>query len=277
MDPEEIVSVFESVATALRADHFKEPTEGWSAAMIGAHLALNNDLVAEMAERIIRGEHPRYDNESAVDETILREFVKSTGGLEGVADEVNRSAIRFANARRALDADNFEKLLHTVIRDNGKVVRDCPVAIGALVEGNATIHLRVHVEQLRELQTHERMADPPDEFDEYELIILMRGSHPPQLSDEESELLQRQHLGYLNTMREAGYLKVAGPFSDQPDDVWRGMGLYHVGSLEEAVRLASQDPAVRAGHLALSAMKWYCAKGAVTFPLMRSTHAERTR
>lgn len=272
MDPEEIMSVFESVASSLRVDHFEEPREGWPAAMIGAHLALNNDLIAEMAERIVRGEHPRYDNEAAVDEVVLREFVSRVGGLEGVADQVTRSATRLANARRALDADTFQKLLHTVIRDNGKVIRDCPVAIGSLVEGNASFHLEAHVEQLRALKRAAPTSDPPEEFDEYEVIVLIRGSRPPTLSPEAAEQLQREHLGHLNAMRDAGYLKVAGPLSDQPDEAWRGMCLYHVGSLEEALRLASQDPAVRAGHLRVAAMKWYCAKGAVTFPLMRAGH-----
>jgi uncharacterized protein len=270
MDPEEIVSVFENVAISLRVEHFDEPSQGWSAAMIGAHLALNNDLIAEMVERIVRGEHPRYDNGAAVNDAILHAFVKRSAGIEGVADEVTRSALRLARARRALDPDTFEKLLHTVISDNGRVIRDCPVAIGALVEGNATFHLHAHIEQLTELKTRVRTSEPPEEFDEYELIIMMRGSHPPTLSEEASDLLQRQHLGHLNAMRDAGYLKVAGPLSDQPDDAWRGMCLYHVGSLAEALRLGSQDPAVRAGHLSLAAMKWYCAKGAVTFPLMRS-------
>jgi uncharacterized protein YciI len=270
MDPEEIVSVYASVATSLRADRYEEPLEGWSAAMIGAHLALNNDLIAEMTERIVRGEHPRYDNEAGVNDATLRQFVLRVGGAAGVADEVTRSASRLASARRALDADTYEKLLHAVIHDNGRVVRDCPVAIGALLEGNATVHLQRHVEQLQALKMSLATSDPPEQFDEYELIILVRASHPPELSEEASEILQRQHLGYLNAMRDAGYLKVAGPFSDQPDEKWRGLCLYHVGSLEEAVRLASQDPAVRAGYLSLSAMKWFCERGAVTFPFMRA-------
>jgi uncharacterized protein YciI len=113
-------------------------------------------------------------------------------------------------------------------------------------------------------------ADPPEEFDEYELVLLRRGTNPPDLDDVDSELLQRQHLGYLGDMRARGYLKVAGPLDEQPDESWRGIALYQVGSLEEVERLAREDPAVKAGRLDIEVMKWYCAKGAVAFPLTPS-------
>jgi uncharacterized protein len=107
---------------------------------------------------------------------------------------------------------------------------------------------------------------PPEEFDVYELVILLRSERPPELDDEATELLQRQHLGYLETMRVQGHLKVAGPLDEQPDDRWRGIGLYQVGSIKEAERLSREDPAVKAGKLEVLAMRWYCAKGAVAFP-----------
>jgi uncharacterized protein len=115
----------------------------------------------------------------------------------------------------------------------------------------------------------EETADPPEEFDEYELVLLLRGNNPPDLDEEASELLQRQHLGYLRSMREKGYLKVAGPFDEQPDPRWRGIALYQVGSVDEVERLAREDPAVKAGRLDVEVMKWYCAKGAVAFPGLR--------
>jgi uncharacterized protein YciI len=113
-------------------------------------------------------------------------------------------------------------------------------------------------------------AQPPEEFDVYELVLLRRAENPPYLDDEASELLQRRHLGHLAAMREKGYLKVAGPLDEQPDERWRGIGLYQVGSLAEAERLAREDPAVKAGRLDVAVMHWYCAKGAITFPGDRS-------
>jgi uncharacterized protein YciI len=111
-----------------------------------------------------------------------------------------------------------------------------------------------------------RTAEPPDEFDVYELVILRRPDDAPPLDDEAAELLQRQHLGHFASMKEAGYMRVAGPLDNQPDESWRGICLYQVGSLEEARRLAQSDPAVRAGRFSIDVMNWYTAKGALPFP-----------
>jgi uncharacterized protein YciI len=88
----------------------------------------------------------------------------------------------------------------------------------------------------------------------------------PEIDDETAERLQAQHLGHLAAMKEAGHLKVAGPLDDQPDESWRGISVYQVGSLEEARRLAELDPAVRAGSLTVDVMSWHTRKGALHFP-----------
>jgi hypothetical protein len=68
-------------------------------------------------------------------------------------------------------------------------------------------------------------ADPPDEFDEYTLVLLYRGTNPPVLDDDESDRLQRRT------------------------------------GLDESRRLAESDPAVRRGRLKIVAFKWYTPKG----------------
>jgi uncharacterized protein YciI len=68
-------------------------------------------------------------------------------------------------------------------------------------------------------------------------------------------------------MAKAGKLLVAGPLDDQPDPRLRGIEIFRVGSLEEAKRLAADDPAVRAGRLEPVVMTWLTEKGALAFPL----------
>jgi uncharacterized protein YciI len=104
-------------------------------------------------------------------------------------------------------------------------------------------------------------GEASSEFDTYELVLLRRSPSAPALDEKSVERLQRQHLGHLEAMRLAGHLLVAGPFADQPDDDWRGLCIYRVGSLDEARRLASSDPAVRADRLAVEVMHWYTPKG----------------
>jgi uncharacterized protein YciI len=105
-------------------------------------------------------------------------------------------------------------------------------------------------------------ARPPEEFDEYALVLLYRGLNPPDLDEEESDRLQRQHLGHLSAMQHRGALLASGPFSDQPDETLRGLCLYRAG-LEDARRMAESDPAVRRGRLRIVAFKWYIRKGAL--------------
>jgi uncharacterized protein len=133
-------------------------------------------------------------------------------------------------------------------------------------DDNIESDLDIHLEQLRSQRSgHEtlRTAAPPAEFDVYELVLLRRPEVRPEIAEEEADLLQRQHLGHFANMTEAGFLKVVGPLGDQPDDSWRGVCVYQVGSLEEARRLAEMDPAVRAGQLFIEVMRWYTAKGAL--------------
>jgi uncharacterized protein YciI len=108
-------------------------------------------------------------------------------------------------------------------------------------------------------------AEPPTEFDVYELVLYRRGHPDPALDEQTIDRLQRQHLGHLESMRSAGHLLVAGPFNNQPDESWRGLGVYRVGSLEEARRLAEADPAVKAGRLTVDVMLWYTPKGSIPF------------
>jgi uncharacterized protein YciI len=106
------------------------------------------------------------------------------------------------------------------------------------------------------------LADPPDEFDQYTLVLLYRGLNPPDLDAAASELLQRQHLGHLEAMKRRGAILASGPFSDQPDDTLRGLCIYRAG-LDEARAMAENDPAVRRGRLRIVAFSWYTRKGAL--------------
>jgi len=105
-------------------------------------------------------------------------------------------------------------------------------------------------------------ADPPREFDEFTMVLLRWPDKLPDLSEPALEKLQRQHLGYLESLKRQGALLLSGPFRDQPDESWRGFGLYRTG-LEETRRLAEQDPSVRAGRLRIDVFRWVTAKGAL--------------
>jgi uncharacterized protein YciI len=111
-----------------------------------------------------------------------------------------------------------------------------------------------------------RGADKPFEMESVQLVLLLRAPTWKKLPAEEAEALQRRHIAHLEAMGKAGNIVVAGPLSEQADPSYRGVCVYRVGSVEEARRLAEQDPAVQAGQLRVEAMTWWFGKGHMAFP-----------
>jgi hypothetical protein len=102
------------------------------------------------------------------------------------------------------------------------------------------------------------------ELECYSFVLLRRGPRADEFGDEELEQLQEAHLAHLAAMHERGVMAVAGPFSEQPDETWRGFCLYTV-ELDEARRLAESDPSVQAGRMAVEVFNWWTEKGALKF------------
>lgn len=110
-------------------------------------------------------------------------------------------------------------------------------------------------------------ATPPPNLEAYQLVILQRPEHPRDYPQDKLNEIQQAHLAHLRELAKAGKLLVAGPLDDQPDPRMRGIEIFRVGSLEEAKRLAGEDPAVKAGRLEPVVMTWYTEKGALAFPI----------
>jgi uncharacterized protein YciI len=250
-------------AATLLAGGFGPPPDGeWPAELIAAHVIRNNDLIAETAERVAAGEDVSYDNAAVIDDDSLASYAAQAGGLAGLAREVERSAARLDRARQAL-GDRAGTLVPALISDHGQVVRDEPIPIGAFIEGNASFHLDLHLEQLKALELAP-LADPPADFDQYQVVLLERAPDPPELDGDAADALQHRHLGHFAKMQRAGLLMVAGPI--RADDAIAGICFYRAGTVERARQLAEDDPAVRAGLYLVRAMDWYTAKDALAWP-----------
>ena len=256
-------AVYAPFAASLRAGGFGPPADGeWPAELVAAHIARNNDLIAAAAEQVAAGQEVSYDNESGVDDAELARYAQSVGSLAGLAREVERSAARLEQARDAL-GDRASTPVQVIIRDHGQIVRDGPMTIGAFIEGNASFHLALHLEQLKGLELVTE-ADPPAEFDRYQLVLLERSPEAPDLDEEAGDRLQRQHLGHFAKMRRAGLMSVAGPVRD--DDTIAGICIYRAGTPDRARQLAEDDPAVRAGRYNVRVLNWHTAKDALGWP-----------
>jgi len=92
---------------------------------------------------------------------------------------------------------------------------------------------------------------------QYYLIFLKAGENRDQDSTSMADI-QAAHLAYLDSLYYQDILILNGPTGEA--DI-RGFSVYNVNSLEEAKSLAENDPAVKAGRLAVEAHQWWAAKG----------------
>ena len=92
----------------------------------------------------------------------------------------------------------------------------------------------------------------------YQLGLLRRG---PKWSAESTRAPMEDHLAHIARLMASGKLPAAGPFTDGGE--LRGVCVFRSGSLDEAKRLADEDPAVRAGQHAVELHPWFAAEGAM--------------
>ncbi|TXL61373.1 YciI family protein [Aeromicrobium terrae] len=107
--------------------------------------------------------------------------------------------------------------------------------------------------------------DVPDAFDVYTVVVLRRPDDAPDMTDDELDALQREHLVYRADLRRRGLTVANGPFLEQSDDSYRGMSVFAC-SPAEAARLSDADPSVVAGRLAYDVMEWWVAADSLAFP-----------
>ena len=71
--------------------------------------------------------------------------------------------------------------------------------------------------------------------------------------------IQEGHMKHINEMAQTGKLVIAGPFDNGGKH--RGILIFDVDSISQAIRMESTDPAVLSGRLEMEAIYWWAAKG----------------
>ncbi|OEK09577.1 hypothetical protein A8C32_12805 [Flavivirga aquatica] len=93
---------------------------------------------------------------------------------------------------------------------------------------------------------------------QYFIVFLKKGDIRGQ-NEEETAILQKEHLAHLTKMYELGYADISGPFGDDGDI--RGITIYNVPTLKIADSLANSDPMVKSGRLHVEVHPWWAEKG----------------
>ena len=86
-------------------------------------------------------------------------------------------------------------------------------------------------------------AAPPADFELYYLAFLRPEPARKPISKEETGRIQAAHMANIQSMAKRGVLVAAGPFDD-PDHAILGVFVLKTASLDEARRIAAEDPTV---------------------------------
>ena len=92
----------------------------------------------------------------------------------------------------------------------------------------------------------------------YVFMLLNEGPKRDQDSTTAAKI-QEGHMKHINKMAKTGKLAIAGPF--EKGGKHRGILIFDVDSISQAIRMESTDPAIVSGRLEMQAIYWWTAKG----------------
>lgn len=139
-------------ADSLQAGGFTDPETGWTAAQVGAHVSLSNEIFSDLAERMHRGEGVSFDNSPVQDDAGLLAYAEEQGDLAGLAEAVRTSAARLARAYGNLTEEERARPIPVTMWHEGQIARDQPMPLGELILGHGDYHLAMHQQQLQALR-----------------------------------------------------------------------------------------------------------------------------
>ena len=93
------------------------------------------------------------------------------------------------------------------------------------------------------------------------VFMLLESGETKSKDSTEAAHFQELHLSHLNSMAESGKLIVAGPFEGGGEH--RGLLIFDVETVDEALKLEGEDPMVETDRLRMNTFYWWGAKGTV--------------
>jgi uncharacterized protein YciI len=99
----------------------------------------------------------------------------------------------------------------------------------------------------------------------YVLCILKTGPRDAEAKGDERKRVFEGHFANIGRLADEGKLAIAGPFGENAKS-YRGLYIFNVPTIEEAEKLVTLDPAVKAGIFVPDLTLWYGSAALMTVP-----------
>jgi hypothetical protein len=143
---------YDSFLAEAEAGGFGPPAPGeWSAEQVVAHVAANDELMAEVTEAVLAGSPWVCFNHNKIHRAQLDALILEHGGLPGLTRLVRRTSQRLCDLTEQL-GDKSGALVDTHIRDGFYLVVDEQLPWGRTLDIHGRLHLPIHTAQLQALR-----------------------------------------------------------------------------------------------------------------------------
>jgi uncharacterized protein YciI len=257
---------------------FKAAPERWSIAEVLEHIVLAENLIFDLTTQVLKttpqpakkDAKKQQENDALILKVILDRSAKFQ------APEPLKPTHQWPTGAALIEEFNKRRggtieFVRTTELDLRSYFRDSPLMKDMdgyqwLLFLNA--HSQRHLAQLREVkaspgfpqaQSGSQTNPPTFDLDRYQFGMLRRGPKWTPESTPETQKIQAGHMDNIGKMASTGKLVAAGPMLDSGD--LRGIFLFKTDSVEEATKLAAEDPAIKAGRLALELVTWMAPRG----------------
>lgn len=97
------------------------------------------------------------------------------------------------------------------------------------------------------------------------MCILKTGPRDAEIKGKERDDIFEGHFANITRLSDEGKLAVAGPFGKN-DRAYRGLYVFNVKTIEDAEKLVTLDPAVKAGIFVPELTLWYASAALMVVP-----------
>lgn len=128
------------------------PPDEWTAELVVAHVAANDELLSAATEAVLADDPRAYYNHDAIDTARLSSLAAARGGeLAALIRWARGTSSRLCELAEQL-GERDHTWVHTHIRDADEIIVDQALPWARTLDIHAKVHLPLHIDQLRALR-----------------------------------------------------------------------------------------------------------------------------